>query len=351
MTQKMHRSRLILQNGAVFEGFSPEGQRDSLLGEVVFSTGMTGYVESLTDPSFTGQILTFTYPLIGNYGVCKQSLWESSKIHALGVVVGHASEYHDHYDAICSFKQWLAEQQIPWIEGVDTRALTKLLRSQGVKQGMITTQTAIPALTLPFDTLKAVSQIGIDHVKEYGTTGKTVIAVDCGMKENILRCLLKLPIKVKRVPAHYDFSKEDYDGIFLSNGPADPVNYTQTTLHLQKALQKKKPIFGICLGSQLMAHAVGAKTYKLHFGHRGHNQPCIDLKTKRCYLTSQNHGYAIDAATLPSDWEVTFKNLNDDSVEGIAHRSLPYFSVQFHPEAAPGPTDTEGLFQTFYDML
>lgn len=180
---------------------------------------------------------------------------------------------------------------------------------------------------------------------------KKIIAVDCGMKENIMRHLLHYPVAVKRVPAEYDFNQEEYDGLFISNGPGDPVMCTKTISHIAAAIKKKKPIFGICLGAQLLALAIGAKTYKLHYGHRGHNQPCMYLPTKKCYLTSQNHGYAIDEKTLPKDWMVTFTNLNDGSVEGIAHNTLPIFSVQFHPEAAPGPTDTGWLFQKFYELL
>jgi carbamoyl-phosphate synthase small subunit len=196
-----------------------------------------------------------------------------------------------------------------------------------------------------------VSRVSIQKPKTYGKGKKRIIAVDCGMKENIIRNLLEFPVTVKRVPFDYDYTNERYDGVFLSNGPGDPARCVETIAILKKAIKLKKPIFGICLGSQLMALAAGGKTYKLPYGHRGHNQPCQDTETGRCYLTSQNHGYAMREKTLPKGWSVNFRNLNDGSVEGVAHDTLPFFSVQFHPEAAPGPTDTAGLFETFFGLL
>ena len=202
-----------------------------------------------------------------------------------------------------------------------------------------------------FESVDWVSQVTISQTITYGSGEKTIIAVDCGMKENILRCLLELPIKIKRVPYDYDYSNENYDGIFISNGPGDPTKCVKTIEILNKALNTKKPVFGICLGTQLMALAIGAKTYKLPFGHRSQNQPCLDLHSNLAYLTSQNHGYAIDEKTLPPDWCVSFRNLNDQTVAGIEHRQLPFFSVQFHPEAAPVLLDTQWLFKKFYDVL
>jgi carbamoyl-phosphate synthase small subunit len=343
-------SRLILQNGEVFEGLAPGWQKDTFFGEVVFTTGMTGYVESLTDPSYAGQILTFTYPLIGNYGVPAHTEWESRRIHARGVIIGSLSPFFDHQGAEQSLLKWLEEQKVPLLTGVDTRALTKRLRVDGVALGAIISDET-PKHFLDPNLTHLVAEVSVKKSEIYGKGLKKVIAVDCGMKENILRCLLQFPIEVKRVSHDYDYSEEEWDGVFLSNGPGDPTLCTETVRILKKAMQKKKPIFGICLGTQIMALSVGANTHKLRYGHRGQNQPCVDLSSERCYLTSQNHGYAVEEKSLPSDWQVSFRNLNDQSVEGIAHRTLPFFSVQFHPEAAPGPVDTLWLFEKFYELL
>lgn len=348
---KMVPSRLVLQNGEVYEGTSPQWCEENTFGEVVFTTGMTGYVESLTDPSFSGQILTFTFPLIGNYGVPEQKEWESSKIHVRGAVFSEISLFCDHFQAARSLDAWLKSEKIPYICGIDTRALTKSLRTQGVALGAITLSSKTPHSFPDPNQTHLVASVSTKKVINYGKGKKKIIAVDCGMKENILRNLLKFPIEVKQVPYDYDYSHEDFDGVFISNGPGDPIICKETVSVLQKVLKSKKPIFGICLGAQLLALSIGAKTYKLTFGHRGQNQPCEYLDSGRCFLTSQNHGYAIDEKTLPKDWKVTFRNLNDSSVEGIEHRSLPIFAVQFHPEAAPGPVDTEWLFEKFYQSL
>lgn len=344
-------SQLVLESGEIFPGFSPSWQQEAYFGEVVFSTGMTGYVESLTDPSYAGQILTFTYPLIGNYGVPSRETWESEKLQASGVVVGTTSPCTSHWDAQCSFLDWLEQQRVPLITAVDTRALTKLLRKKGVALGAICAKGKRPKHFPDPNHTHLVKQVSLPMKQVYGSGPKKVIAVDCGMKDNILRCLTKFPIEVTRVPFDYDYSDDDYDGLFLSNGPGDPTVCKETVAILKKSLDRKKPIFGICLGAQLLSLAIGGKTYKLKFGHRGHNQPCRDLDTNKCILTSQNHGYAIDEKTLPKGWRVLFRNLNDDSVEGIAHNKLPYFAVQFHPESHPGPTDPAYLFETFYRML
>ena len=339
-------SNLYLHDGKVFNGFAPSWQQGSFAGEVVFNTGMTGYTESLTDPSYSNQILVFTYPMIGNYGVDTTS-GESGKIQASGVVVSTAAMNWSHNKSDRSLPQWLASQNIPLLFGVDTRALTKYLRTRGTMQGAISDRPVKPS------SLKAVSASWDTFPpKTYNHKfKKTVILVDCGAKENILRELMKLPVRVKRVPADYDYTRETYDGVLFSNGPGDPTDYRPTIEIAKKALAKGKPVFGICLGSQIMGLAAGAKTYKLPFGHRGHNQPCMELSTKRCYVTSQNHGYALDEKSLPKGWRVSFKNLNDDSVEGIEHTSKPFFSVQFHPEACPGPTDTAWLFEKFSKVL
>lgn len=344
-------AKLVLKSGESFYGEVSSHQEEPVFGEVVFNTGMVGYVEALTDPSYSGQILVFTYPLIGNYGVADISTWESKKIHVRGVVVSELSPFYSNHAAKTSLHDWLASQHIPYMTGVDTRALTKCLRDKGVVPGAIVPLNAEQKEFEDFEHTHWVKEVSIKEPQEYGSGDKLVIAIDCGMKENILRSLLQYPIRVKRVPYNYDFTNEDFDGVFISNGPGDPLQCQETIDIVRKALVKRKPTFGICLGTQLMALAVGAKTYKLPFGHRSHNQPCLYLPTNRCYLTSQNHGYAVDESTLPSAWRVSFRNLNDQSVAGIEHHSLPFFSVQFHPEAAPGPEDTQWLFKRFYDYL
>jgi carbamoyl-phosphate synthase small subunit len=344
-------AHLTLETGEVFKGLMEADQNQICYGEVVFNTGMVGYVESLTDPSYSGQILVFTYPLIGNYGVAEASHWESDAIHVKGVIFSELAEHYSSHSAEKSLLAWLNENNIPFMVGVDTRAVTKRLRDSGVIPGAICHATETPDSFEHFAEIDWVKTVSIKEPRYYGDGAKTIIMVDCGIKENIIRSLLKFPIRIKRVPYNYDYSAEQFDGVFLSNGPGDPAHCTETIAILQKAMQLKKPVFGICLGTQLMARAVGASTYKLPFGHRSHNQPCIDPVTKRCFLTSQNHSYAVDEKTLPADWEVTFRNLNDHSVEGIAHKTLPFFSVQFHPEAAPGPEDTQWLFKKFYESI
>lgn len=344
-------AQIILKSGEVFYGRAPAHQEGSFFGEVVFTTGMVGYVEALTDPSYAGQILVFTYPLIGNYGVSGPETWESKKIHVKGVVVSELSPFHSNHAAQGSLANWLKKENIPIITHVDTRALTKCLRTKGVVPGAITPIHAAPDHFEDFDHIDWVKEVSISEPVYYGSGEKTIVAIDCGMKENILRNLTHYPVRIKRVPYNYDFTNEPFDGVFVSNGPGDPMQCQETVAILRKAMAQRKPTFGICLGTQLMALAIGAKTYKLPFGHRSHNQPCLHLPTKRCYLTSQNHGYAVDEASLPADWRVSFRNLNDQSVAGIEHESLPFFSVQFHPEAAPGPEDTQWLFQQFYSQL
>lgn len=338
-------AKLWLSDGTSFDGLVPDWQGSSQAGEVVFNTGMTGYVETLTDPSYAGQILTFTYPLIGNYGVPGPTSWESDGLHLRGVVVSELTSEWSHAGHIHSLLDWLRDQQVPVITGVDTRALTKRLRVHGTMAGVISADQPTTITPAP------IAKVSVSQPRIYNPHGtKTVVAVDCGMKENIVRSLVGLGLRVKRVPHGYDFIHEDYDGVFLSNGPGDPTDYPATIAILRRALQKNRPVFGICLGSQLMALAAGASTYKLHYGHRGHNQPCVG-PDGRAYITSQNHGYAIAEESLPEGWRVTFRNLNDQSVEGIAHLTKPFFSVQFHPEAAPGPTDTRTLFKQFQELL
>jgi carbamoyl-phosphate synthase small subunit len=343
----INKAHLSISDGIVYEGKSYGKVKGQINGEVVFNTGMTGYIESLTDPSYSNQILVFTYPMIGNYGVQLADL-ESKKIQVRAIVVSQFDDLGSHSDSTSSLPEWLAKSGIPVLFGIDTRALTMHLREAGTMLGAISRGPIDPK------ELQPVSDyfVTIDKPTSFNPKGKKkVILVDCGAKENIMRSLVDLNLHVLRVPMDYDYTKQDYDGVVISNGPGDPTDYKAAIRITKKALAGNKPVFGICLGNQLMALAAGAKTYKLRYGHRGHNQPCVDKETRRCYITSQNHGYAIDAKSLPRGWQVSFSNLNDGSVEGIKHRTKPFFSVQFHPEACPGPTDTAWLFKKFVGML
>ncbi len=340
--------KLYLEDNSVFEGES-FGANVPMTGEVVFSTGMTGYVESLTDPSFAGQILVCTYPLIGNYGVPLATMFESDKIHVAGLVVTEYSEKYSHHDAVQSLASWLKANKVPAITGVDTRAITKKLRERGVMLGALGNEK--PSEFVDPNRLNLVAKVSPKASRVYGDGAIRIIAIDCGMKENIVRSLARKNVTLTRVPWDYDFTKDQYDALFISNGPGDPEKCTPTIQHIKQAMKDGKPILGICLGNQLLALAAGGQTYKLKYGHRGQNQPCVDTSTGRCYITSQNHGFAVDAEHLPSSWQVWFKNANDESVEGIKHKDRPWRSVQFHPEAAPGPTDTAWIFDKFIDEL
>ena len=347
----MTDARLVLATGDTFHGKVAEWFSGIQFGEVVFNTGMVGYSEAMTDPSYQGQILTFTYPMIGNYGVDAPELWESDRIQVRAVIVQQAAPFHAKAASHESFLSWCQSQNVPVLTGVDTRALTKCLREHGVVSGAITTLKSNPKTFEDINKVHLVANASIAKPIEVGKGKLKLIAIDCGMKENIWRNLQQFPWQIKRVPFDYDLSHEDFDAVFISNGPGDPKICVETIAVIEQALAHKKPVFGICLGCQLMALAIGAKTYKLPFGHRSQNQPCLDIETGRCYLTSQNHGYAVDEKSLPKGWHVTYRNLNDDTVQGIAHKNLPFFAVQFHPEAAPGPVDTMSIFKTFYEMV
>jgi carbamoyl-phosphate synthase small subunit len=342
----MQSATLQLEDGTRYRG-RLSGFPRSVSGEVVFNTGMVGYTESLTDPSYSGQILCLTYPLVGNYGV--PPAFESSKIQATALVVSELASEYSHAMAEKSLPQWLHEQGIPCLSGIDTRALTKRLRSRGCMLGKI-----VADRDLDFDDpnkRNLVEQVSTKGRLVLEGGKRTVVLVDCGAKDSIAKELHARGLTVVRVPWDHDFLAEDYDALFISNGPGDPTACGAAIENLRRALQGTKPVMGICLGHQLMALAAGASTYKLKFGHRGHNQPCLEEGTGRCFITSQNHGYAVDTATLPEGWEAWFTNANDGSNEGMRHRSKPFMSVQFHPEAAPGPVDCGPLFDRFASLI
>ncbi len=354
---ELKKIKLILEDGTVFEGNS-FGCHKSVAGEVVFNTAMTGYPESLTDPSYKGQILVLTYPLIGNYGVPVDDkdehglpkFFESDRIHLSGLIVSDYSFEYSHWNAQKSLSQWLNEQKVPGIYGIDTRALTKKLRETGTMLGKIEVEDQPVEFYNP-DKENQVAKVSTKEKVVYGNGKHKIVLVDAGCKYNIIRCLLKRDTTVIRVPWDYDFTKEDYDGVMLSNGPGDPQYCQETVVNIRKAFEVGKPIFGICMGNQLIGIAAGAKTYKLKYGHRAHNHPVRKVNDTQCYITSQNHSFAIDNATLSNDWEPLFVNINDDTNEGIKHKSKPIFSAQFHPEAFSGPTDTEFLFDDFVKMI
>ena len=387
----MRNVTLILDDGSRFSGKS-FGYEKPVAGEVVFNTAMTGYPESLTDPSYTGQLMTLTYPLVGNYGVPPFTIepnglatfMESEKIHAEAIIVSDYSSEYSHWNAVESLRDWLKRVKVPGITGIDTRELTKILREHGVMMGRIVFNDEIVGEIdngqLPMDNYAAVNYVDRVSCKEIisylpdGTSRsfpltmpvaqlncqlstvncqlKKVVLVDCGVKTNIIRCLLKRGVEVIRVPWDYDFNGLEFDGLFISNGPGDPDTCDAAVQNIRKAMANEKlPIFGICMGNQLLSKAGGAKIYKLKYGHRSHNQPVRMVGTERCFITSQNHGYAVDNNTLGADWEPLFINMNDGSNEGIKHKKNPWFSAQFHPEAASGPTDTEFLFDEFVNLL
>ena len=391
-------ARLILDDGTEFCGWS-FGYEANAVGEVVFNTAMTGYPESLTDPSYAGQILVTTYPLIGNYGVPETGgeplpkFMENERIHVKGLVVADYSEKYSHWNAKESLSEWLKREKIPAITGIDTRRLTQRLRESGVMRGrIIISENSDYSEHSDYGSINWVEQVSCKEVITYKpdptaaanwlcrccsrsaifkrtwmalayaqhsslftlhSSFPRVVLVDCGVKANIIRCLVNRGVEVIRVPWDYDFNQLDFDGLFLANGPGDPEQCNKTVEHIRTFLNNPnvRPLMGICLGNQLLARAAGAKTYKLKYGHRSHNQPVQLVGTTRCFITSQNHGYAVDASTLPANWEPLFVNMNDGSNEGIRHKTMPWFSAQFHPEACSGPTDTEWMFDEFVALL
>lgn len=321
-------------------------------GEVVFSTGMSGYPQSLTDPSFAGQILIFTYPLIGNYGVPTYKAvaphlsanFESERIWAKGVVVGQHCTRPSHYESVRTFSDWLASEKIPGISGIDTRMLTQKIRDTGVMPGFISSKPRHSFSPTPAD-YTSVSFSSKIVYKPKKANGKHVALIDCGVKHAIIRELLALGYQVTRIPHDSDPTKlTGIDGVACSNGPGDPKDWGKTIVNIRRVVDCDIPFLGICLGHQLLALAIGADTYKLKYGHRGLNQPCLDLSTNKAYVTSQNHGYAVDPKTLPKEYSEWFINLNDRTNEGIRHQSKKIVSIQFHPEGNPGPFDAKGIF-------
>jgi len=354
--------KLVLEDGTVYRGVRFGAGRE-VCGEVVFNTGMTGYVEALSDPSYRGQILVLTYPLIGNYGVPRELIrtglphpFESAGLQVLGLVVARYEPDYSHYAADRSLATWLQEAELPAISGVDTRGLTRKLREQGTMRGKLCPAEANDVLGADTHDGKTlvdqVSRPGIDHFdKESGS--KRLLLVDCGAKHNIVRSLLKRGVSVTRVHHDYDFNADDLgaDGLFLSNGPGDPTDVPRLIERVRRYLDTGKPVFGICLGHQLLSLAAGGQTYRLPYGHRSQNQPVVDRLTGAGYITSQNHGYGVDASRLPEGFYEWFVNVNDETNEGIRHSRKPWMSVQFHPEAYPGPVETGVLFDEFVQIL
>ena len=376
MVQELNSSKkkafLVLEDGTLFTGIG-FGAAMKTSGEVVFSTGMVGYPEALTDPSYKGQILNLTYPLVGNYGVPSNDLsfglplyFESNRIQTSGLIIHELCTEPYHWASKRTLDKWLQDEGIPGISGIDTRRLTKKLRTHGVMLGILQVCEAdeepnVDALlkeagSIPDPNLTdLVKEVSVKEPVSYNVDGmNTAVLIDTGVKNNIIRNFLKRGINVVRVP--YDFSAKEIleykpNGIIISNGPGDPKKCV-VTVQSVKELAEKMPTMGICLGNQILMLAMGGDTYKLKFGHRSQNQPALDLKTKRCYITTQNHGYAIEMNCFEkTPLECWFVNADDKTVEGIKHRTKPVFAVQWHPEASPGPYDTGFLFDEFIRLM
>ncbi|OGH19507.1 MAG: carbamoyl phosphate synthase small subunit [Candidatus Levybacteria bacterium RIFCSPHIGHO2_02_FULL_37_18] len=357
-------AKLILENNSEFEGAS-FGAELSSAGEVVFSTGMVGYPESLTDPSYVGQILIFTYPIIGNYGVPDKQFWESDKIQTSGIIVSNYIDTPSHFQSKITLSQWLKKEGIPGLEIKDTRLLTQKIREKGTMLGKIIINKDIKLYDPNLENL--VAKVSTKKITKHGSGKKTVLLYDCGAKANIARSLVKRGVHVVTVPWNFDpfqselksagvivyhpkgVSVNGFDGIVIPNGPGNPKMAKETIKIIKKALKKNIPILGVCLGHQLLALAAGGDTAKLKFGHRSQNQPCIQEGTKRCYITTQNHGFHV--SKIPEGFKPWFTNANDGSNEGLIHEKLPIMSVQFHPEACPGPTDMEWIFDYFLEKV
>lgn len=341
-------AKLNLKDGSSFAGKS-FGAKAPVAGEVVFATGMMGYPESLTDPSFAGQILVFTYPLLGNYGVPKKRTWESPRIQAAGIVVSDYIATPSHHASLMSLGDWLKAEGIPGVEIKDTRLLAKKLRVEGTMLGTITFSKSIP-----FEDPNRINLVaGVSRKKPVteGSGKKTIVLFDCGAKANIARSFIARGARVITVPWNYDIfaAKIKFDAVAISNGPGDPKMAKETIAITKKILERQIPTLGICLGNQLLALAAGGDTYKLKFGHRGQNQPCRLEGSNKSYLTTQNHGFAV--GKIPKGFRAWFTNANDGTNEGLRHGKLPFMSVQFHPEACPGPVDTDWIFDHFLEQI
>ncbi|KAI9710845.1 MAG: Multifunctional pyrimidine synthesis protein CAD [Chrysothrix sp. TS-e1954] len=362
------RATFTIKDGPIFHGRS-FGANKNVSGEAVFTTSLVGYPESLTDPSYRGQILAFTQPLLGNYGVPSATArdeygllkyFESPYLQAAGVVVADVAEQYSHWTAVESLGEWCAREGVPAITGVDTRAIVTFLREQGSSLARITVgeeydQDEDEAYVDPegINLVRKVSTKAPFHVSSPQDLGHVAL-IDCGAKENIIRSLVSRGMSVTAFPYDYPIHKvsQHFDGIFISNGPGDPTHCQETVYHLQRLMESSQiPVMGICLGHQLLALCCGARTIKMTYGNRAHNIPVLDLSTGKCHITSQNHGYAVDASSLPSDWKEYFVNLNDGSNEGISHTSRPIFGTQFHPEAKGGPEDSSFLFEIYLDNV
>lgn len=353
---------LRLEDGTEFHGTS-FGYEKPVAGEVVFNTAMMGYPESLTDPSYAGQLMTLTFPLVGNYGVPPftfeenglPTFMESEKIHVRAIIVSDYSREFSHWNGVETLADWLKREQVPGITGIDTRQLTKVLREHGVMMGKILFDDMPDEVPeADYAGVNFVDQVSCREVIKYNEgADKKVVLVDCGVKANILRCLIRRGVEVIRVPWNYDFNELEFDGLFLANGPGDPETCEVTVQNIRRFLANPvvRPCMGICMGNQLLSKAAGARIYKLKYGHRSHNQPVRKVGTETCFITSQNHGYAVDSSSLPADWEPMFVNMNDGSNEGMRHKKNPWFSAQFHPEACSGPVDTEYMFDDFVKLL
>ena len=353
---------LRLEDGTEFHGTS-FGYEKPVAGEVVFNTAMMGYPESLTDPSYAGQLMTLTFPLVGNYGVPPftfeenglPTFMESEKIHVRAIIVSDYSREFSHWNGVETLADWPKREKVPGITGIDTRQLTKVLREHGVMMGKILFDDMPDEVPeADYAGVNFVDQVSCREVIKYNEgADKKVVLVDCGVKANILRCLIRRGVEVIRVPWNYDFNELEFDGLFLANGPGDPETCEVTVQNIRRFLANPvvRPCMGICMGNQLLSKAAGAKIYKLKYGHRSHNQPVRKVGTETCFITSQNHGYAVDSSSLPADWEPMFVNMNDGSNEGVRHKKNPWFSAQFHPEACSGPVDTEFMFDDFVKLL
>lgn len=351
MSSDRSRISLELSDGAVFEG-TPFGARCEAAGEVVFNTGMTGYTETLTDPSYRGQILAMTYPLVGNYGVPNED-WESRRVQVEALVIGHQALHPSHVRMRRTLDGWLREQGIPAIAGVDTRALTRRLRSTGTIAGRLVDEAASARRREPVDMERVAELVTEPGIRRYDGGRRRVLLIDTGAKESIVRCLQARGLGVVRAAFFeaWESLLGEVDAVVLPNGPGDPSSLGALVERIRPLLDGRMPILGICLGHQLVALAAGARTYKLPFGHRSQNQPVIDVETRRAYVTSQNHGYAVAEDSIPRGFVEAYRNLNDGTNEGLRHQSRPILTVQFHPEAAAGPHDTEHVFDRFAGLL